>query len=214
MNSFVEGAVLSSTDGVNFNNEIEVEETADERALVVKKTTVNSNLSLREQLAAAEEAKQEKWKEDNNPFRPPPSLEEDDVEFFQEVRERRTEREGLAKAQDAIDTQNFRSARMDKVVEAMTAEEKMKKMGVSFEPPASTTTPSTPSTSLAIKTITKKVDKERKKEKKKKQDKKEKKKEKKGGEPPTKRTKPDDSNSSGLLGLLGGYSSDGSDKSD
>lgn len=85
--NFVASAVIKSSDGVTFTQETKIEPKDPEKA---KKRSMGPAMpigkSLAEQLAENAEKKDLEWKEANNPFRPPPSMTEDEAMFLEEVK--------------------------------------------------------------------------------------------------------------------------------
>ena len=69
------------------------------------------NRTLYEQLAANKETKNAEWKEKHNPFKPPPGLDEDEAEFFQQVEESKRVAQQSRTEQMQQDRRAFHDAR-------------------------------------------------------------------------------------------------------
>ena len=110
--NFVASAVIKSSDGVTFTQETKIEPKDPEKA---KKRSMGPAMpigkSLAEQLAENAEKKDLEWKEANNPFRPPPSMTEDEAMFLEEVKlaeeRKRAELEVAAKYSASADSLIF-----------------------------------------------------------------------------------------------------------
>lgn len=116
--SFVEAAVLSSTDGVSHG--VVKELTSEERDTANKlnenrRDDSGSKLSLRDQLAENKEKFEEVRAAERNPFKPPRGLDEDELEFLNESETLQKEKEDIKKHQEKLDTEAFKSSRMTAV---------------------------------------------------------------------------------------------------
>lgn len=110
--AFVESAVLYSEDGVSFTKEKDIKKEDD--GFVSRRPQPGSGKSLGEQLAESKKAKDDEWKEANNPFKPPPGLDEDEYTFYQEVEAKKDFKRDIKKFQDGKDMQEYTAAQMSK----------------------------------------------------------------------------------------------------
>lgn len=72
--------------------------------------------TLWEQLNSNKEKKDEKWKEENNPFRAPTGLEDDEVEYIDGIEDQKREAEKRKKLQITEDAMAFKEAQLKRVV--------------------------------------------------------------------------------------------------
>lgn len=118
--NFVEAAVLESTDGISFSKEVQVKRTEED--LSVRVDSLGASKSLREQLMENKERKDAEWKERTNPFKPPPGLDQDEVEFLQEKADMQRQKEEALRRQEELDRQLYEqevlAARLTTVIEA------------------------------------------------------------------------------------------------
>uniref|UniRef100_A0A7S2X6R3 FAM192A/Fyv6 N-terminal domain-containing protein n=1 Tax=Lotharella oceanica TaxID=641309 RepID=A0A7S2X6R3_9EUKA len=117
--NFVAKAVIRSEDGVTFNKETKIEPKKDEGSKLKgrrKGPIMPIGKSLAEQLQENAEKKDAEWKAANNPFRPPPSMTEEEAEFLQEreMAERMKEKAKQELAEEGAS--QFKAARLSKVV--------------------------------------------------------------------------------------------------
>lgn len=207
--NFVEVAVLSSKDGVNFNAVEEVPETEERKTVnLINSTRPDGPVkTLREQLRVNKELHEEELKIKNNPFRPPPSMDEDSYQFFLEKEAEQKQKDNERKGQDQRDTNQFKAALLTK---KMTTVIKLKEPepsagAFSFDGPGpdSEGDDASPKATIQIKT--------KKKKEKKKKHKKHKRKEKRT-ESEAKRQKTPGKESveetEGLASLVGAYADD------
>lgn len=116
--AFVESAVLSSEDGVTFNKEKDIPDSLREtggQKRAMPWAPEGSNKSLGEQLAESKAKKDAEWKEANNPFKPPPGLDEEDFDFYESVEAKKEQSKIQKKIQADQDSRSFNMAQLAKV---------------------------------------------------------------------------------------------------
>ena len=110
---FVSTATLTSDNNGLFSaqatEEVKERSEAEERRLAQQARA--DARPLFEQLQEQREAKDAEWKEKNNPFQPPPGMDEEDVAFEQDREDRARQRKRKAFEQDQNDMADFALAR-------------------------------------------------------------------------------------------------------
>jgi len=117
--NFVRTAVLTSTDGGNtFDNEEQVEhvEEADDKVtdLFEQDRAILANRgdkqSLYEQLQANKEKADEEWAKANNPFQGPKTLDSEEIQFLEEQKKLKLEKEKETKKNEQAELNAFKLA--------------------------------------------------------------------------------------------------------
>lgn len=107
---FVKTAILSSSDGIDFANEVAVESEEVTKARVAAEAA--SHKPLYQQLADLREQKKLEWDENTKKiFAPPKALDEDEIEFFQELESSKAKVEDEVKRRVDAELEAFRESR-------------------------------------------------------------------------------------------------------
>lgn len=101
-----EGAGIATSGLSKRRNELEAAEAAGG----------HDGRTLWEQLNANKEKKDEEWKATNNPFAPPPGLEDDEVEYIDGIEDQKREAEKRKKQQILDDAAAFRALQAKRVI--------------------------------------------------------------------------------------------------
>mmetsp|Transcript_12966 Transcript_12966/g.18126 ORF Transcript_12966/g.18126 Transcript_12966/m.18126 type:complete len:194 (+) Transcript_12966:83-664(+) len=174
---FVATTIVRSEDGVTFNKETRIQDKDREEGKKLKKNRKGPLLpvgkSLAEQLKENADKKDAEWKEQNNPFRPPPSMTDEEAQFLAE-KEEEEKRKALMDANLAEEAAaEFKTARLSEAVKVKPAEELPRVTGL-FESLDSQEPQNKETRAIAVVVQPKKSKKKRKKSSKKKSSKKQK----------------------------------------
>ncbi len=107
--NFVSTSVLSSTDGVSHNTEIQLQPTSSASHSTDRKP-------LYEQLRENAEKDQEKYDEVTKAMRGTTTLDEEDIAFIQGVEDRKAEMKNDVRRKEEEEIQMFRAARLEKTM--------------------------------------------------------------------------------------------------
>jgi len=210
--AFVEGAVLTSSDGVIMNQVQEIEHDEEfrleqKRQQLREKMNQSSYKSLADQLAENKEKHDEEWRAANNPFRAPPGLDEEDFQFLEAEDAARRDKQLRAKEFEEEDTKKFQEElqmqRMSNIVKAPELDAVKKNFAIhSLSEIVNAPKPKEETPLPPVLRISKKTDKDKKKKGKKRKTTSEK--------SPTGKQAKNDGDTVGVV-LVGGYGS-GSDE--
>lgn len=104
---FVKTSVLSSTDGIDFSNEVAVESEEAKMARVAAERA--SQRSLFDQLSEQRQKKQDEYDANTKRiFAPPKGIDEEEFSFLKDVDDRRQEMEKRRKEEEEREIQRFR----------------------------------------------------------------------------------------------------------
>lgn len=107
---FVKTSILSSNDGIDFGTEVAVE--SDEVRKTRLEAEAASNKPLYQQLADIRDRKQLEYDENTKKiFAPPKGLDEEDIEFFNEMDDAKARTEDTNKRQEQAELEAFRESR-------------------------------------------------------------------------------------------------------
>lgn len=209
--AFVDAATISSEDGVSFTT-LKENENKEFVNATNRSAFEGSKLCLRDQLAENEAMRQELWKEQNNQFKPPPAMDEEEYQFLQEKEQIRNEENAKRKQFDREAEQEFEMLQMEKTVVVRQAQEIVPQDGslFSFDASGGQEDGVTEDQDTTAVLQVKKRKKDKSKSKKKKGKDKKKRKKESADEQKAEGGGGEDKSSRGL-GLLGQYSDSGSD---
>ena len=132
---FVKTSILSSGDGIDFDNEVSVE--SEEVTKTRLAAEAAQNKPLFQQLADLKDRKQEEYDENTKKlFAPPKGLEEGDIEFFQEVEEAQARAKEAQKRNEELQLVAFRDAQSSDVKSHIPAAFAVSRSKKSHQPPA------------------------------------------------------------------------------